>query len=82
VSDNGIGIDPIVLDRGKVEHFGLQGMRERAVRIGGKLNLVSSASSGTEITLVVPGNIVFRKTSSTILNKVRAFFRRKRQPSN
>jgi hypothetical protein len=30
VSDNGIGIDPAVLDLGKDGHFGLQGMRERA----------------------------------------------------
>lgn len=49
----------------------IQGMRERAERIGGKFTLVSSAS-GTEITLVVPGGIVFRKTSPTILNKLRS----------
>ena len=43
VSDNGIGIDPAVLDKGKDGHFGLPGMRERAARIGGKFTLVSSA---------------------------------------
>jgi signal transduction histidine kinase/ligand-binding sensor domain-containing protein len=64
VSDNGIGIDPAVADQGKDGHFGLQGMRERAARIGGKLTLVSSATSATEITLVVPGGIVFRKSKS------------------
>ena len=37
-------------------------MRERAVRIGATLTLVSSASSGTEITLIVPGGIIFRKS--------------------
>jgi signal transduction histidine kinase len=62
VSDNGTGIDPAVADRGKDGHFGLQGMRERAARIGGKLTLGSSSSSGTEIRLVVPGGIIFRKT--------------------
>jgi signal transduction histidine kinase/ligand-binding sensor domain-containing protein len=61
VSDNGTGIDPSVVDKGKDEHFGLQGMRERAARIGGKLTLGSSSNSGTEIKLVVPGGIVFRK---------------------
>jgi signal transduction histidine kinase/ligand-binding sensor domain-containing protein len=61
VSDNGIGIDPAVSDNGKEGHFGLPGMRERAARIGGRFTLVSSASSGTEITIVVPGSIVFRK---------------------
>ena len=62
VRDNGIGIDDSVAERGREGHFGLQGMRERAVRIGATLTLVSSASSGTEITLIVPGGIIFRKS--------------------
>jgi signal transduction histidine kinase len=61
VSDNGIGIDPVIADRGKGGHFGLQGMRERAARIAGNLTLGSSSNSGTEIKLVVPGDIVFRR---------------------
>ena len=61
VSDNGTGIDPAIADRGKEGHFGLQGMRERATRIGGKLTLRSSSSSGTEIRLLIPGSIIFRK---------------------
>jgi signal transduction histidine kinase len=61
VADNGVGIDSAVTDLGKQGHFGLQGMRERAVRIGGKLTLVSSPNSGTEIKLIVPGGIVFQK---------------------
>jgi signal transduction histidine kinase/ligand-binding sensor domain-containing protein len=61
VADNGVGIDSNVADRGKDGHFGLQGMRERAVRIGGKLTLASSPSSGTEIKLIVPGGIIFQK---------------------
>jgi signal transduction histidine kinase len=62
VSDNGAGVDPAIADKGRVGHFGLQGMRERAARIEGKLTLRSSTSTGTEIKLVVPGDIVFRKT--------------------
>jgi signal transduction histidine kinase len=61
VTDNGTGVDPAIADRGKDGHFGLQGMRERAARIGGKLTLGSSSNSGTEIKLIVPGGIVFRK---------------------
>ncbi len=60
VKDNGQGIDSAIAAEGKEGHFGLQGMRERAVRIGAKLTLASSAASGTEITLVVPGDIAFR----------------------
>lgn len=61
VKDDGAGIDATILANGKQGHFGLQGMRERAERIGGKLTLISSPKHGTEITVVVPGDIVFRK---------------------
>jgi signal transduction histidine kinase/ligand-binding sensor domain-containing protein len=64
VSDNGVGIDPQVADGGKKGHFGLQGMRERAVRIVGKLTVTSSAASGTEVKLVVPGGIIYRTITS------------------
>jgi signal transduction histidine kinase len=63
VRDNGTGIDPVVVAEGKEGHFGLQGMHERAARIGAKLTIATSATSGTEITVVVPGSIVFRKAS-------------------
>jgi signal transduction histidine kinase len=78
VSDNGTGIDPAVADRGKDEHFGLQGMRERAARIGGNLTLGSSSNSGTEIKLIVPGGITFRKMTPArqpFLYKIRTLFR-------
>jgi signal transduction histidine kinase len=52
-----------VADSGKDGHFGLQGMRERAARIGGTITLLSSLASGTEIKLVVPGRIIFRSSS-------------------
>jgi signal transduction histidine kinase/streptogramin lyase len=81
VSDNGIGIDPSVSDKGKDGHFGLQGMRERAARIGGKFTLLSSSTSGTEIKVVVPGGIVFRNASATPFSKIRDLFRRKSQSS-
>ena len=76
VKDNGIGIEPAVAENGKEGHFGLRGMRERAARIGGKLSVASSAQSGTEIAVVVPGRIVFRKRIATRLEKFRATFRR------
>jgi signal transduction histidine kinase len=61
VSDDGIGIDPIIVLRGTNGHFGLQGMRERAARIRGDLTVESSSNSGTEIKLVVPGNIIAQR---------------------
>jgi ligand-binding sensor domain-containing protein/signal transduction histidine kinase len=64
VRDDGMGIQPPVAVQGKDEHFGLQGMRERVARIGGKLSLVSSPNTGTAITVVVPGRIAFRKPNA------------------
>jgi signal transduction histidine kinase len=78
VSDNGRGIDPAIADGGKDGHFGLQGMRERAARIGGKLTLASSSNSGTEITLIVPGGIIFRKmmpVRRSLFTRIRTLFR-------
>jgi signal transduction histidine kinase/ligand-binding sensor domain-containing protein len=85
VADNGVGIDSAVEDRGKKGHFGLQGMRERAVRIGGKLTIVSSSVSGTEIKLVVPGEIIFQKPGlarQTLLAKIGAIIKRIDKTSN
>jgi ligand-binding sensor domain-containing protein len=79
VSDNGMGIDPAIADEGKGGHFGLQGMRERAARIAGNLTLGSSSNSGTEIKLVVPGDIVFRKVTAvhrTLSTRIKVFFKR------
>ncbi len=76
VKDNGVGIDSAIGDHGKAGHFGMQGMRERVARIGGKLTIVSSASSGTEITVIVPGGIVFREPSASPLDKMRTILRK------
>jgi signal transduction histidine kinase len=84
VNDNGTGFDPAIADKGKDEHFGLQGMRERAARIGAKLALLTSAS-GTEIKLTVPGGIIFRASKPPRLRlfaKIRALLRLKGEESN
>jgi len=65
VKDNGLGIDPSISDQGKAGHFGLQGMRERAARIHSKLTILSSTNAGTEVTLVVPGHMVYRNSLPT-----------------
>ena len=65
----------MVAENGKPGHFGLQGMRERASRIGAKLTFDSSAASGTEVTLVVPGGIVFRSEGMTRFAPLRTVLR-------
>ena len=66
VRDNGCGIDPQVLSAGRAGHWGLTGMQERAMRIGGLLKISSSAIAGTEVQLSVPGSVAF---NSDILRK-------------
>jgi len=57
VRDNGCGIDPQHLRWGRNGHWGLQGMRERAERIGARLRILSRAALGTEVELWVPARI-------------------------
>jgi signal transduction histidine kinase/ligand-binding sensor domain-containing protein len=59
IRDDGVGIDPAVLKQGKDGHFGVRGMRERAARIGGRLEIETAPRSGTVVTLVVPGRVAF-----------------------
>jgi signal transduction histidine kinase len=59
VRDDGVGIDPRVLESGREGHWGLPGMRERAERIGSRLRVWSREGAGTEIELSVPAGIAF-----------------------
>ena len=59
VHDNGRGIDPTFQQVGKTGHFGLTGMRERALSLGGTLNIVSTPNIGTTVSLRLPGNAVY-----------------------
>jgi signal transduction histidine kinase len=54
VSDNGCGFTPIKAQGPHEGHFGLTGMRERAERLSGRIELSSVLGKGTCITLTVP----------------------------
>lgn len=64
VRDNGCGIDSQLVRTGREGHWGLTGMRERAEKIGGKLNVLSGVDAGTEIELSVPGTRAFQDGSA------------------
>ncbi len=81
VSDNGVGIDQEIMQAGRAGHFGLQGMRERAARIGATLTFDSSRSCGTTVTLSVPGTSVFQNTPRAALQKLRNAIRRFQKPA-
>jgi signal transduction histidine kinase len=56
VADDGRGIpEPVNRDGGRAGHWGLVGMRERAERIGARLDIASGPRQGTTVTLTVPG---------------------------
>jgi signal transduction histidine kinase len=65
VRDDGRGINPTVVEQGRrAGHWGLPGMRERALKIGGQLALWSELGAGTEVELTVPGSIVYRSSAA------------------
>jgi signal transduction histidine kinase len=64
IRDDGCGIDPQVLQSGRDGHWGLTSMRERAERIGARLDVRSRTPAGTEVELSVPSQIAFLNQSS------------------
>jgi signal transduction histidine kinase/ligand-binding sensor domain-containing protein len=65
VRDDGRGIDPKVTNQGaRAGHWGLPGMRERAKRFGGRLEVWSEQGVGTEIQLIIPAPIAYGKSSA------------------
>jgi signal transduction histidine kinase/ligand-binding sensor domain-containing protein len=61
IRDDGRGIDAGILKKGGRDgHWGLQGMRERAGKIGADLKLWSRPGSGTEVELTVPAKTAYR----------------------
>jgi len=64
VRDNGRGIDPKILEEGgRPGHWGLQGMRERAQKIGGQLKFWSRPETGTEVELTIPAATAYQSLS-------------------
>jgi signal transduction histidine kinase len=51
IEDDGIGFDPSLAPRG---HLGLVGMRQRAERIGGELDIVQLPGGGTKVKVSLP----------------------------
>src|SRR5262249_45697932 len=63
VRDDGSGIEPAVVNQGgRAGHWGLSGMRERAKRFGGQVEVWSEQGAGTEIELTVPASIAYGRS--------------------
>jgi signal transduction histidine kinase len=65
IRDNGRGIDADILEKGRSDHWGLQGMRERAGKMGGQLEFWSRRGSGTEVGLTVPAAMAYRSLAKS-----------------
>jgi signal transduction histidine kinase/ligand-binding sensor domain-containing protein len=79
IRDDGRGLGAEVLQNGsKPKHFGLQGMRERAQRSGGTLNLWSRDGAGTEIALKIPARKAYAEFQKRTRWIPTDFFRRQR----
>jgi signal transduction histidine kinase/ligand-binding sensor domain-containing protein len=74
IRDDGKGIDPGIVSEGRAGHYGVPGMRERARRIGGKLDVWTRTGTGTEIEFSIPGSIAY---STSPGHSVLRLFRKK-----
>jgi signal transduction histidine kinase len=77
IRDDGRGIAEDVLQQGsKPNHFGLQGMRERARRSDGRLDIWSRNGAGTEIALKIPAKTAYSERQKRGRWTPTDFFRR------
>jgi signal transduction histidine kinase/ligand-binding sensor domain-containing protein len=71
VRDNGKGLEPSVQSAGRrARHFGLQGMRERAQKMGGVFNLWTKDRAGIEIELIVPAGVAYQEEHTRFLRSI------------
>ncbi len=77
IRDDGKGVDLKVLQGDGSGHWGLRGVRERAERIGAKLEVWSEAGAGAEFQLTVPAGIAYDGSGDSlpfrILRKVKGY---------
>jgi signal transduction histidine kinase len=59
IDDEGQGMSSTLIESGVPGHFGLKGMRERAVRIASTLTIASTAHGGTHVQLDVPARMAY-----------------------
>ncbi len=56
--DDGSGFIPGEVGGPQQGHFGLTGMKERAAKLGGRINIVSRPGLGTEISITTPSHLL------------------------
>jgi signal transduction histidine kinase len=72
IRDNGLGMEPGILEKGRAGHFGLAGMRERAQRIHAVFSL-SSSNTGTRIDIAGPAAVASARRPARRMRLLRRF---------
>jgi signal transduction histidine kinase/ligand-binding sensor domain-containing protein len=77
-SDDGCGISPAILQASRKQgHWGIVGMRERAARIGAKLEFASAQGAGTQVVVSIPAKqayaVVAAASSERFFTRVSLF---------
>jgi hypothetical protein len=71
LADNGKGLESSVQSTGRrPRHFGLQGMRERAQKMGGVFNLWTKDRAGIEIEVVVPAGVAYEEEHTRFFRSI------------
>jgi signal transduction histidine kinase len=80
VRDDGKGIPSETIRSGGVSgHWGLSGMKERALKIGGQLKIWNRSGAGTEVELKVPSLLAYpRQGNPSLRSRMLALFGRHR----
>jgi signal transduction histidine kinase/ligand-binding sensor domain-containing protein len=75
VRDDGRGIDPTALESGsRAGHWGLSGIRERALELGAQIEIWSAVNAGTEIELIVPATVAYGDSTSRSRSRWRSYW--------
>ncbi len=79
VRDDGKGIPSEIIRSGGVSgHWGLSGMKERALRIGGQFKIWNRTGAGTEVELKVPAALAYpRQGNASLRSRMLALFGRR-----
>jgi signal transduction histidine kinase/ligand-binding sensor domain-containing protein len=80
VRDDGKGIEREIVEAGRQGHWGVSGMRERALRIGAQLDFWSKVGAGTEIQLTIPAAMAYEKRPVRALSLFHAVWNKNRHP--
>lgn len=71
IADNGVGLDAkAISDAAVTGHFGIVGMQERIVKLGGKFRIDSVPGQGATIMIRIPSSIAYRDKNAQTPEKI------------